>query len=83
TGSQTHHHVFKDRSYLLRDRYKDNSSQDNVKWLTKREIDVLINFYRGMSVKEMCDEMGLSNKTVYTHRKEGVLKLSLIKRWLH
>ncbi|WP_232248344.1 EAL domain-containing protein [Enterobacter asburiae] len=83
TGSQTHHHVFKDRSYLLRDRYKDNSSQDNVKWLTKREIDVLLNFYRGMSVKEMCDEMGLSNKTVYTHRKEGVLKLRLIKRWLH
>ena len=36
-----------------------------------------------MSVKEMCDEMGLSNKTVYTHRKEGVLKLRLIKRWLH
>ncbi|MEG5642892.1 EAL domain-containing protein [Enterobacter asburiae] len=83
TGSQTHHHVFKDRSYLLRDRYKNNSSQDNVKWLTKREIDVLLNFYRGMSVKEICDEMGLSNKTVYTHRKEGVLKLRLIKRWLH
>jgi predicted site-specific integrase-resolvase len=36
-----------------------------------------------MSVKEMCDEMGLSNKTVYTHRKEGVLKLRLIKRWLN
>lgn len=83
TGSDTHHHVFKERSYLLRDRYRDNSSQDNVKWLTKREIDVLLNFYRGMSVKEMCDEMGLSNKTVYTHRKEGVLKLRLIKRWLH
>ena len=83
TGSHTHHHVFKERSYLLRDRYRDNSSQDNVKWLTKREIDVLLNFYRGMSVKEMCDEMGLSNKTVYTHRKEGVLKLRLIKRWLH
>ena len=83
TGSQTHHHVFKDRSYVLRDRYKDNSSQETVKWLTKREIDVLLNFYRGMSVKEMCDEMGLSNKTVYTHRKEGVLKLRLIKRWLN
>jgi hypothetical protein len=27
--------------------------------------------------------MGLSNKTVYTHRKEGVLKLRLIKRWLN
>ena len=31
TGSHTHHHVFKERSYLLRDRYRDNSSQDNVK----------------------------------------------------
>ena len=83
TCIHTHHHVFKDRSYVLRDRYKDNSSQETVKWLTKREIDVLLNFYRGMSVKEMCDEMGLSNKTVYTHRKEGVLKLRLIKRWLN
>ncbi|ESN13194.1 hypothetical protein L370_03471 [Enterobacter sp. MGH 24] len=79
----TKYNVFKDRSYLLRDRCRDNASQENVKWLTKREIDVLLNFYRGMSVKEMCDEMGLSNKTVYTHRKEGVLKLRLIKRWLH
>ncbi|HDT1100431.1 TPA: EAL domain-containing protein, partial [Enterobacter asburiae] len=83
TCIHTHHHVFKDRSYVLRDRYKDNSSQETVKWLTKREIDVLLNFYRGMSVKEMCDEMGLSNKTVYTHRKEGVLKLRLIKGWLN
>ncbi|MDU5513459.1 MAG: EAL domain-containing protein [Enterobacter sp.] len=83
TCIHTHHNVFKDRSYVLRDRYKDNSSQETVKWLTKREIDVLLNFYRGMSVKEMCDEMGLSNKTVYTHRKEGVLKLRLIKRWLN
>lgn len=59
TCIHTHHNVFKDRSYVLRDRYKDNSSQETVKWLTKREIDVLLNFYRGMSVKEMCDEMGL------------------------
>ena len=83
TCIHTHHHVFKDRSYVLRDRYKDNSSQETVKWLTKREIDVLLNFYRGMSVKEMCDEMGLSNITVYTLRKEVVLKLRLIKRWLN
>lgn len=61
----------------------DIGSEENLKWLTRREIDVLLNFYRGMSVKEMCDRMGLSNKTVYTHRKEGVLKLRLIKRWLH
>lgn len=79
----THHNGFKDRSRLLRDCNKDISAQENLKWLTRREIDVLLYFYRGMSVKELCDKMGLSNKTVYTHRKEGVLKLHLIKRWLH
>lgn len=79
----THYKSFKDRSRVLRERYMDIGSEENLKWLTRREIDVLLNFYRGMSVKEMCDRMGLSNKTVYTHRKEGVLKLRLIKRWLH
>ncbi|BFT81470.1 EAL domain-containing protein [Enterobacter pseudoroggenkampii] len=83
TCFHTHHNGFKDRSRLLRERSADISPHENIKWLTKREIDVLLNFYRGMSVKEMCDRMGLSNKTVYTHRKEGVLKLRLIKRWLH
>jgi DNA-binding NarL/FixJ family response regulator len=38
----------------------------------KKRIDVLLNFYRGMSVKDLCEKLGLSNKTVYTHRKEGV-----------
>lgn len=80
---ETHHNGFKDRSRLLRDYNKDMSAQENLKWLTRREIDVLLHFYRGMSVKELCDKMALSNKTVYTHRKEGVLKLHLIKRWLH
>lgn len=80
---ETHHNGFKDRSRLLRDYNKDMSAQENLKWLTRREMDVLLHFYRGMSVKELCDKMALSNKTVYTHRKEGVLKLHLIKRWLH
>ena len=80
---ETHHNGFKDRSRLLRDYNKDMTAQENLKWLTRREIDVLLHFYRGMSVKELCDKMALSNKTVYTHRKEGVLKLHLIKRWLH
>lgn len=83
TCFHTHHNGFKDYSRLLRERSSDISSNDNIKWLTRREIDVLLNFYRGMSVKEMCDRMELSNKTVYTHRKEGMLKLRLIKRWLH
>lgn len=79
----THHNGFNDRSRLLRDYNKAISAQENLKWLTRREIDVLLHFYRGMSVKQLCDKMALSNKTVYTHRKEGVLKLHLIKRWLH
>lgn len=79
----THHNGFMDRSRLLRDYNKAISAQENLKWLTRREIDVLLHFYRGMSVKQLCDKMALSNKTVYTHRKEGVLKLHLIKRWLH
>jgi predicted signal transduction protein with EAL and GGDEF domain len=36
-----------------------------------------------MSVKDLCEKLGLSNKTVYTHRKEGVQKLHYIKRWLN
>lgn len=78
-----HNDIFKDGSRLLRDRHLDFSSNENLKWLTKREIDVLLNFYRGMSVKELCDKMGLSNKTVYTHRKEGMQKLHLIKQWVN
>lgn len=83
TCFHTHNKGFKDRSRLLRDSYMGYSPQENLRWLTRREIDVLLNFYRGMSVKELCDRLGLSNKTVYTHRKEGVQKLHHIKRWLN
>ncbi|MEL4867940.1 EAL domain-containing protein [Pantoea agglomerans] len=75
--------IFKEGSRLLRDRYLDYSAKENLKWLTRREVDVLLNFYRGMSVRELCDTMGLSNKTIYTHRKEGVQKLNLIKQWVN
>ena len=79
----THNKGFKDHSRLLRDHCLGYSPQENLKWLTRREIDVLLNFYRGMSVKDLCEKLGLSNKTVYTHRKEGVQKLHYIKRWLN
>ncbi|MCR2770628.1 EAL domain-containing protein [Enterobacter kobei] len=79
----THNKGFKDHSRLLRDHCLGYSPQENLKWLTRREIDVLLNFYRGMSVKDLCEKLELSNKTVYTHRKEGVQKLHYIKRWLN
>lgn len=82
TCFRMHNDVFKDNSRSLRDQYWGVSYQENVKGLTEREVSVLLNFYRGMSVKEQCEKMGLSNKTVYTHRKEGVKKLQQIRRWL-
>lgn len=74
--------AFRDCSRLLHQQSLDCAYKDNFKGLTKRELDVLLNFYRGMSVKEQCEKMGLSDKTIYTHRKEGIRKLNLIRLWL-
>ncbi|HCR0227825.1 TPA: diguanylate phosphodiesterase, partial [Enterobacter kobei] len=52
----THNKGFKDHSRLLRDHCLGYSPQENLKWLTRREIDVLLNFYRGMSVKDLCEK---------------------------
>lgn len=68
---------------LLREGNLAYSYKDSLKGLTKREVDVLLNFYRGMSVKEQCKIMGLSDKTIYTHRKEGIRKLHHIRLWLN
>jgi len=73
----------KERSRLLRSQYMASANQLKIKGLTKREIDVLLRFYRGMSVKEQCERTGLSNKTIYTHRKEGMNKLHVIRQWLN
>lgn len=73
----------KERSRLLRSQYIASANQVKIKGLTKREIDVLLRFYRGMSVKEQCERAGLSNKTIYTHRKEGMNKLHVIRQWLN
>ncbi|MXG37994.1 diguanylate phosphodiesterase, partial [Escherichia coli] len=73
----------KERSRLLRSQYMASANQTKIKGLTKREIDVLLRFYRGISVKEQCERAGLSNKTIYTHRKEGMNKLHVIRQWLN
>lgn len=71
--------VFKDCSRLLREESLNYAYKDNCKGLTKRELNVLLNFYRGMSVKDQCEKLGLSDKTVYTHRKQGIEKLDFIR----
>ncbi len=73
----------KERSRLLRNSHLDGSDKGHQKGLTQRELDVLLNFYRGMSVNQQCEKLGLTNKTVYTHRKEGLRKLQLIHLWLN
>lgn len=49
--------------------------------LTHRELTVLLNFYRGISIKEQSKRLGLSDKTIYTHRKVGLGKLYIIRVW--
>lgn len=70
------------RSQLLSKKSFYCEYKGTMKGLTRRELDVLLNFYRGISIKVQCESLGLSNKTLYTHRKEGVKKLHLIKPWL-
>lgn len=72
----------KDCSRLLREESLGFPGNDSYKGLTRRELDVLLSFYRGISVKKQCEITGLSNKTIYTHRKEGIRKLHHIKLWL-
>ncbi|QLA66503.1 EAL domain-containing protein [Enterobacter pasteurii] len=69
-------------SRLLRD-VPDNGEKENVQGLTKRELDVLLNFYRGVSIKALCVKLGVSDKTVYSHRKVGLTKLHLIRLWFN
>lgn len=59
----------------------DKEGKENLHGLTHRELTVLLNFYRGVSIKEQCERLGLSDKTIYTHRKVGLGKLYLIRVW--
>lgn len=53
-----------------------------AKGLTSRELDVVLNAYRGISVKQQSEMYGLDVKTIYTHRTEGLRKLQFIQPWL-
>jgi FOG: EAL domain len=72
----------KNCSRPLCETYSGLTSKNILKGLTKRELDILLNCYRGMTVKKQCEVTGLSDKTIYTHRKEGLKKLHQIQLWL-
>lgn len=72
--------VHTDSSRLLRDG-PEKEGKESLHGLTKRELTVLLNFYRGISIKEQSARLGLSDKTIYTHRKVGLGKLYLIRVW--
>ncbi len=67
-------------SRLLRN-VPDKEGKENLHGLTHRELTVLLNFYRGISIKEQSKRLGLSDKTIYTHRKVGLGKLYIIRVW--
>ena len=52
------------------------------KGLTSRELDSVLSFYRGVSVKAQAKACGLAIKTIYVYRKEGLRKLQLINTFL-
>lgn len=72
----------KDCSRLLREASLGFPGNYSYKGLTRRELEVLLNSYRGISVKKQCEITGLSDKTIYTHRKKGIKKLHQIRLWL-
>lgn len=72
--------VHTDSSRILRDG-PEKEGKESLNGLTKRELTVLLNFYRGISIKEQSARLGLSDKTIYTHRKVGLDKLYLIRVW--
>lgn len=62
--------------------YSGSSCKYSLKGLTKRELDILLNYYHGMTVKKQSEVMCLSNKTIYVHREKGLKKLHHVKLWL-
>lgn len=53
-----------------------------TKGLTSRELDSVLAFYRGTSVKDQSKACGLAIKTIYVYRQEGLRKLQLINTFL-
>lgn len=51
--------------------------------LSVRELNAVLHYYQGYSVKYQSQLSGLAGKTIYTHRQQGMKKLSGLQQWLH
>lgn len=54
-----------------------------IKKLSLKELMVAIRYYRGETVKDFSQTLGLPAKSVYVYRRNGVAKLTALKQWLH
>jgi DNA-binding NarL/FixJ family response regulator len=54
-----------------------------IKRLSLRELAVAIRYYRGETVKNFSQTLGLPAKSVYVYRRNGVAKLTALKQWLN
>ncbi|MEG5552315.1 hypothetical protein UXO11_22310 [Enterobacter wuhouensis] len=72
-----------DDSRSLLDELTRRSCKTTLKYFTKRELDVVLNSFRGITVRKQSELMGVSNKTIYKHRKEGLHKMHLMSSWLN
>ncbi|MGE9804347.1 hypothetical protein ACQP3L_27490, partial [Escherichia coli] len=54
-----------------------------IKRLSLRELAVAIRYYRGETVNNFSQTLGLPAKSVYVYRRNGVAKLTALKQWLN
>ncbi|ELW9440260.1 hypothetical protein [Pluralibacter gergoviae] len=51
--------------------------------LSFRELNAVLHYYQGQSVKSQSLHTGLAGKTIYTHRQHGLKKLLGVQQWLN
>lgn len=54
-----------------------------IKRLSLRELAVAIRYYRGETMNNFSQTLGLPAKSVYVYRRNGVAKLTALKQWLN
>ena len=65
------------KDYIHRVGDNDDAVDGPAKNLTPRETEVLQHIGRGLSTKEIASKLGLSTKTVETHRRQTMEKLEI------
>lgn len=84
-SSLTCHEIVQDDFHLLEvaARMEERLTGSVYNGLSSRELDAVLSFYRGVPVKVQSRRLGLADKTIYTHRHEGLRKMQFIQRWLN